>query len=356
MRSGLSAFKGVVLFMGMALLTGAKTNGCGPDLGGGETDPSVECPDGFVFDGQACVPIDQPVCPEGTVESYVCAEAVDDPTFFDQGGDPTTDPGCWVECVPIDPPPVCPDGTMEQVICAGSTEPDPGMGGGKDDPYPGDPNDPVPPEEQCWTECVPIDPTCPPGYHEDYVCEADCNGQETCYLTCTPDCPEECPIGSHKETVCDEYGCYDSCIPDNQCPPGTHVEWTCPDGSDQCFEECVPDNICGPGSHVEYQCDDYGCWETCVPDDQCPPGTHLEVQCDDYGCYETCVQDSICPPGYIDIVTCDEMTGECYQECVPDQNGCPPGTELQTACDDQGNCYDICVQVDPPAPDPGQHP
>jgi hypothetical protein len=78
MRTGLSALKGVLFLVGVMSLTGAKTNGCGPDLsdgdGEGGSEP-IECPEGFFFDGQMCVPDDG--CPPGSEEQWVCA-----------GGDP----------------------------------------------------------------------------------------------------------------------------------------------------------------------------------------------------------------------------------------------------------------------------
>jgi len=200
MRSGLSAFKGVVCLVGMVLLTGAKTNGCGPDLGDGG-DPPVVCPDGFDFDGQSCVPIDPPpppLCPPATEEQVICAATEDgsmDPNGGGTGGD------CWTQCVPIDP--VCPDGTVEQTICEGQVDPgqpvpDPGEAGSGGAFGGGMGGAPPDPGQNCWTECVPIDPACPPGYHEDWVCEPGCDGTDGCYSTCVPDCPDQCPPGSHK--------------------------------------------------------------------------------------------------------------------------------------------------------------
>lgn len=158
MRSGLSAFKGVVLFMGMALLTGAKTNGCGPDLGGGEY-ASVRRAPRWVRVRRPGVRADSTSlsAPRGPSRAtFARRRSTTRRSSIRRRFDDRSRMLGRVRSHLILPPPVCPDGTMEQVICAGSTEPDPGMGGGKDDPYPGDLNDPVPPEEQCWTECVPI--------------------------------------------------------------------------------------------------------------------------------------------------------------------------------------------------------
>jgi hypothetical protein len=301
MRSGLTVLKGVVCLVGVMMLTGAKTNGCGPDFEDGE--PPIECEDGTIADGDDCVPI-EPVCPEGTYEQIVCADAPQ----LAEDGDVIEPSECWIECLPIEP--VCPDGTYEQVVCGGGEEPpfDPG-----DPDQPSDdgdePQDMPDYEGPCWIECVPIDPVCPEGYHEEWVCTDDC--YENCYVECVPDCNEECPEGTHLEYVCDEMGyCYETCVDDGFCGPDEHLETICEDSEDDpsggfCYDVCVPNDPCGPGSHEEWVCeggpdDPKGfCYSICVPDSQpCPEGQHEEWVCeedpnDPMGgfCYPICVDD-----------------------------------------------------------------
>jgi len=267
MRNGVLALRGSVCLVAFMALTGAKTNGCGPDFGDdGDEPPQIVCPDGFEFDGQDCVAVDPGNCPPDTTEQWVCedngGEDPDQPIPADGEADqPMQPPGeCWLECVPIDPG--CPEGTVEQVICAGNEE-EPQMDGD-------DPGEPMPPE-QCWIECVPVEPECPCGTHLELVCEpCDSPNGEQCHEECVPDIPEECPEGTHLEVICED-------SPDGQ--------------KGFCYEECVPDdpNQCPEGTYLDFVCDEMGCYEVCIPfPDQCPEGTIAVTVCDEMGCYTIC--------------------------------------------------------------------
>ena len=297
MRSGLSGLKAVVSLFAVMALTGAKTNGCGPDLGGGE-----DCPEGTYFDGQSCVEIEQPepICPDGSVEQQVCSGG--------GGVDPQNpeeiifeEEQCWIECVPVDPG--CPEGTVEQVVCEG-------YAGGEE----GAP-EPYPQEEFCYSECVPTS-QCPPGSHEEWYCDPGCD----------PDSPE----GGH----CELY-----CVSDNPCGPDAYLETIC--SEEGCYETCTPINPCPPDSYLDYVCDEYGCYETCIPTEVCPPDSYLDYICDEQGCYETCtpIYDE-CPPGTQAQQTCWEdangMGGGCSIECVPVDYTCPDGSPAQLVCAGSG--------------------
>lgn len=103
------------------------------------------------------------------------------------GGDPGSvppypgDPGsCSTICVPDD---ACPPGTVQQTVCAGGGGTGSGgMGAGGGEPTP------VPVDGQCWNECVPADPTCPPGQHEVVDCPPPGYGAP-CSVTCQDDPP-----------------------------------------------------------------------------------------------------------------------------------------------------------------------
>jgi hypothetical protein len=188
MRTTMIGFKAIASVFAVMMLTGAKTNGCGPDfsepVGGGD----VGCEDGTIFDGlDSCVPL--PVCPEGFFEVQVCAIPGSD-------GDFSTD-GCWTECHPAEPS--CEPGLSLQLVCTGSAPSD-----GVQEPS-------IP--EECHYECLP-DSLCPPGSHEEVVCEPSCDGKEgECYVTCIPDEPTNpCGPGAYLDTVCDEFGCYETCV------------------------------------------------------------------------------------------------------------------------------------------------
>lgn len=319
MGTGFSSFKGSVSFAAVLMLMGAKTNGCGPDLGDdGDTGtgggPTVVCPDGTVFDGEQCVWVDPPVCPEGMIEQTVCADA--EPAYDaapEMGGSD-----------------------------AGVAEP-----------------------SQCWTECVSVDPTCPPGMHEETYCEPSCDGDMgTCSTQCVPD--SFCPPDTYSEWICDEMGCWEQCTPiDPVCPPDSYPEMVC-DENGNCYTQCTPiDPICPDGTYLTYECDPNGvCYEVCVPIDQpCPPGEHLEVQCTDPAdpndpmtgvCTEVCVPDDPygCPPGTHYEEGCDGDV--CWAGCVEDQpQPCPPGTYPDESCDPNGFCTTICIDMNGEPPQPG---
>lgn len=316
MRSGVSALKGVMCLLGVVALTGAKTNGCGPDFEDGG-QPPVDCPEGFVFDGQACVPDEVPACPPDSTEQWVCATP--EPAVDGMDSPPDLPPEqCWLECVPVDPP-ICPEGTVEQTVCSG--------GGGDEDPVPpydpdqgegynpDDPSTPPVPPGECRTECVPVDPGCPPNFHEELICPPGCE-EEECYVTC---------------------------VPNDACPPGSHVETTCYYGDEEgnvsvyCVDECIPDE---------------------PPPPPCPEGTHPEIRCyedmNGGGCIEECVPDYPypCPPETLPVTTC-YPDGTCVQECIPDDpNQCPPGMYLEMICDMNG-CFEVCQYIEPDVDEPG---
>ena len=309
MHNGLFGLRAVVSLFAVMALTGAKTNGCGPDLG-------TECPEGSEFDGENCVIIVDPICPDGFVEETVC-EGFDG----DFPGPITQEAECWTQCVPIDPN-VCPPGFVEQTVCEGWAEPADGV----------DPSFPEPPPDQnCWSECVP-ESQCPPGFHEEWICDEGCDPSDPtgCALTCVPD--DVCPPNSYLDVVCDEYGCYETCIPVDLCPPGTHLDFVC---------------------------DEYGCYETCTPDDVCPPGTIGQTTCWDDGmmgggCSFECVPVELCPDGTIPQLVCaGGMTDpydpsmpappeQCWYECFAADPTCPDGSQTVQTCDENG-CIVECL-------------
>jgi hypothetical protein len=169
---------------------------------------------------------------------------------------------------------------------------------------------------------------------------------EGCGGTAEPE-PEPGPCGeaAHLETVClmecyesseGEGGCFETCeatcVPDDDCPPGTFPIEICdeplsssgdsagaPCLADDCAEpppeycrfECLPVDPCGPGLHQETVCEPSvsapsgsgdepaplpeECYEICVPDDECPPGSHVievctETESGELDCWTECEQ------------------------------------------------------------------
>ena len=156
MRSGLYGLKATLSLVAVMALTGAKSNGCGPDFD--DSDPDIICPDGSVQEGDDCVIIVDPICPDGYAEQTFC-EGSSSSSSVGGGDDPTApdappffeEEQCWTECVPVVSD--CPPGFIEQTVC-----PEPIFDGGGGEPG-------IPPGE-CFTECVP-DTFCPPGSHEE---------------------------------------------------------------------------------------------------------------------------------------------------------------------------------------------
>lgn len=83
--------------------------------------------------------------------------------------------GCSTVCVPDN---ACPPGTVQQTVCGG---------GGTGTGTPG--GEPVPAIAQCWNECVPVAPVCPPGTHQVVNCPPPGVGAP-CLMTCENDTPK----------------------------------------------------------------------------------------------------------------------------------------------------------------------
>jgi hypothetical protein len=120
-------------------------------------DCSKECYD-------ECVPDEgeeEPLCPEGTEETVVCAADV-------AGADVGDEEACWVECLPLE---ICPEGSYEQTYCALADGADPAKF--------------LPEEAECWNECVAY---CDEGQHVEEVCcsHPDHEGP-ACELVCVDD-------------------------------------------------------------------------------------------------------------------------------------------------------------------------
>lgn len=265
MRSiSIKVVQGLATVGAVMILTGANGEGCGGGSGGGGTGG-----------GEPQPPPPEP-CPPGYHVELVC---------YDSGcNDP---PECIEECVPDN---TCADGSEPILVCGGPPEPGcNGMEGEDCDPQ-SDPNDPtMPPPDDCWLECPPVD-VCGPGYYEEWICDdggVQGGGQE--------------PDGGMDEPVCNgmdcppppEPNCYPVCLPLDVCPPGYHEEFICyggggsdpndpnqPPYEEYCDIQCVPDNQCPPGTLPTWVCsedpqDPNGgqCWEECLPyDDQPLPG------------------------------------------------------------------------------------
>ena len=115
MRNGVFALRGSVCLVAFMVLTGAKTNGCGPDFGDDGGEPPV-CGD----DGSDCVPPDPGNCPPDMIEQWVCVDG-DEPQPVDEDGNisdaPQGEEQCWLSACRIEP--TCPEGTYEQLGTAG---------------------------------------------------------------------------------------------------------------------------------------------------------------------------------------------------------------------------------------------
>ena len=169
-------FESLVAASALLVLTGAKGEGCIPGEAAGESEETTEtiqiCEPGFHL---------EPVC---TFEG--CAES-DDPTAC-------REPQCEDTCVPDQ---ACPEGTVEQLVCS---EPQPVDDSGVD--CEGDYCEPPPPPEDCWLECLPIEP-CPPDMIAQEIClpdDGDPTTAEPCRIECLP--ALVCAPGEHAETVC----------------------------------------------------------------------------------------------------------------------------------------------------------
>ncbi|WP_437689711.1 hypothetical protein [Sorangium sp. So ce176] len=378
-----------------------------------------------------CVP-PPPMCPPGTYEQFVCGTGSSTSSTTGGGGWGSASAGgggwgmggspgdaaaapppdmCWTECVPV---PYCPPGTTAHTVCEGSSgvttsSVSVGVGGsgGADSTSGvggsgawdggggagGDTARPAPPIDGCRTECLPVEPTCPPGTREQTVCDggssvtvgvggtgggSGASEWGGCWTECIPVEPY-CPPGTREQTVCDDGdvmvatsgstgtgyggsggsggaypggGCWTECIPvEPYCPPDTIPATVCEDpmpgtsgssGSgygDANFEYPTPGTSGSSGSGGSGGAyPGGGCWTECIPvEPYCPPGMTEQQVCSGYGstgtgtggtggypgeCWTECVEEPTCPPEAIVRTICEEPSGGggsgpvCWTECV----------------------------------------
>ncbi|WP_437570763.1 hypothetical protein [Sorangium sp. So ce542] len=405
-----SSLQGLVALSALVVLTGAKGQGCGsadvptappePDCGPGFHWETVcsPCEIGDMCEEQ-CVP--DKVCPPGWSQQTFCGGgSTSITTSAGQGGMdggvamPMPPGECWTDCVP--PRPFCPPGTIEQTACSGGvttttatvgsggwTGSSVGVGGagGMDAGV----AMPMPPGE-CWTDCVPVEPHCPPGTQAQTVCDGTTVavsssvgvGGSGGYAGPGDDGAWEGTGGTGGATTPPHPGdCRTDCVPvEPYCPPGTQAQEICYDGIPDttvsagtgygsggawggCFIECVPvEPHCPPDTIPQTVCEDSvpgtsgsagtgygggaspypggGCRTECIPvEPYCPPGTLEQKVCSGAGstgngmddaaypgeCWTACVEGSICPPEAIERTICEEPAGGgsppvCRTECV----------------------------------------
>lgn len=290
-----SSLQGLVALSALVVLTGAKGQGCG-SVDVPTTPPEPDCGPGFHWETvcspceigemceEQCVPDN--VCPPGWSQQTFCGgSSTSVTTSAGQGGMaggvamPMPPDECWTECVP--PQPFCPPGTIEQTVCSGgvtTTTATAGSGGwtgssvgvGGAGGMDGGVGMPMPPGD-CWTECVPVEPYCPPGTQAQEIC-------------------------------------YDG-IPETTVSVGTG--YGSGGGWGGCFIECVPvEPYCPPGTLEQKVCSGAGSTGTGM-DDAAYPGE----------CWIECVEGAICPPEAIKRTICEEPAGGgsppvCRTECV----------------------------------------
>ncbi|WP_437734367.1 hypothetical protein [Sorangium sp. So ce1335] len=397
-----------------------------------------------------CVP--PPMCPPGTVEQVVCGggSATSSTTAsvgsggwgsasvgvgggWDGAADAAPPPDmCWTECVPV---PYCPPGTRAHTVCEGSSSVSStssvGVGGsggaggaggtggagawdgtggaGAWDGTNGLAAPPYPTGGGCRTECLPVEPYCPPGTREQTVCDGDVMvgsssssgtgygsgtagtagtgyGSGTgygaggaypgggCWTDCVPVEPY-CPPGTREQTVCSGTvgsagstgtgygtggsggaypggGCWTECVPvEPYCPPDTVLTTVCEDPmpgtsassggyGDGAFEAPMPGTSGSSGTGYGGSGGAYpggGCWNECLPvEPYCPPGTTEQKVCSGVGgdtgaggsgghaveCWTECLEEPTCPPEAIKRTICEEPSGTggfgpvCRTECV----------------------------------------
>jgi len=220
---------------------------------------------------------------------------------------------------------------------------------------------------------VEIDPApgpCGPSAHLEDICLMECYESsepggtggctETCEPTCVPD--DDCPPGTVAELICDEplssdssgapclggedcaeplpEDCRTECVPVGECGPGYEEQWVC--GGESVSgpgDEPVPP----PGDCFDSDCAEppgpEDCWLECVPVDTCGPGFHEEWVCDPMPAPSDSADEPAPPPE------------DCYSACVPDL--CPPDVPVIEVCtiDEYGEliCWTECA--DPELPD-----
>ncbi len=210
--------------------------------------PSVLATKNFAFPLQALLALAGVTGCDGVVQNdlppeplpYVCAEGSHLETVCEAGDSPGCESyapdgqyliapcegvpsRCFDQCVPD----VCPAGSVAQEIC-------------------------VVPE--------PI-PSCPPGAECASACApgSDCvevwTAPVACHFECVPAPVDPCGEGFHSEHVCAiPVGSEQACAPEEPCPPPPV----------DCFEQCVPDSECPEGTHPVTQCLDECDGEVCT--------------------------------------------------------------------------------------------
>ncbi|WP_437577583.1 hypothetical protein [Sorangium sp. So ce887] len=421
-----SSLQGLVALSALVVLTGAKGQGCGsPDEPTTPTEP--DCGQGFHWETvcspceigemceEQCVPDN--VCPPGWGQQTFCSgSSTSSTTSVGQGGMagggamPVDPGGCWTECVP--PPPFCPPGTIEQTVCSGgvtSTTTTAGSGGwtgtsggvGGSGGWAGTGGMmPMPPNE-CWTECVPVEPYCPPGTQAQTVCGG---------TTATASGSSSVGVGGSDggaNLVAPPYpgDCWTECVPvEPYCPPGTQAQTACDGGPDVDVSTSVGaggfGGAGGSGTGSSTGAGWGGCWTECVPvEPYCPPDTIPQTVCGgsavsvgSTGTGTGIGGNSGTGGGGIGGnsgtggggiggnsgtggggIGGSTGTGGCWTECVPVEPYCPPGTQAQQVCYDGmpepsesvgtgyggsgstsgggwGGCFFECVPVEPYCP------
>ncbi|WP_437897264.1 hypothetical protein [Sorangium sp. So ce124] len=418
-----SSLQGLIALSALVVLTGAKGQGCG---GVDEPSPPPEpnCGPGFHWETvcspceigemceEQCVP--DSVCPADWSEQTICSGGT---TSSGQGGFAggtamPVDPGeCWTECIP--PQPYCPPGTIEQTVCGGSVTVGVGGSGGSGGwgsassavgvggSGPGG----IPmPSEPCWTECVPVEPYCPPGTTPQTFCDegttvtsssvgvggsggwagtggaggsggwagtgggtagGGIGGSDSdfaaprppgggCWTECVPTAPY-CPPGTTPQTYCDG----GTTVTSSSVGVGGSGGWAGTGGAggntagaDPGFAAPLP-----PGG---------GCWTECVPTEPyCPPNSIPQTVCGG-----SAVSVGSTGTGYGGAGGASPYPGQeyCWTECVPVEPYCPPGTTQQTICEGGtpetsssgtgvggmpypgGGCWTDCVPTEPYCP------
>ncbi|WP_437485285.1 hypothetical protein WME75_00465 [Sorangium sp. So ce1014] len=451
-----SSLQGLVALSALVVLTGAKGQGCGsPDEP--TTPPEPDCGQGFHWETvcspceigemceEQCVPDN--VCPPGWGQQTFCSDN-STTTSVGQGGMagggamPVDPGGCWTECVP--PQPFCPPGTIEQTVCGGgvtSTTTTAGSGGwtgtssgvGGSGGWAGTGGMmPMPPNE-CWTECVPVEPYCPPGTQAQTVCGGTTTATAVSVGVGVGGSGGagawEGTGGAGGVAVPPYPGCWTECVPvEPYCPPGTQAQTVCGGTTTATASSSVGVGGSDGGANLVAPPYPGDCWTECVPvEPYCPPGTQAQTACDGGpdvdvstsvgaggfggaggsgsgtgsstgsgwgGCWTECVPvEPYCPPDTIPQTVCSGSavsvgstgtgtgtggggiggstgTGGCWTECVPVEPYCPPGTQAQQVCYDgmpepsesvgtgygttsgggSGGCYFECMPVEPYCP------
>ncbi|MGK3997740.1 hypothetical protein [Sorangium sp. So ce1024] len=331
-----------------------------------------------------CVP-PPPMCPPGTVEQVMCGGSSTSSVTGGGWGSASVGAGghgggiggsdagvapppdmCWTECVPVGP--YCPPGTREQTVCSGSSSV--GVGGsggwggtggsggsggwggtggsggwgegGSGGWGEGGSRDPVPPNPigGCWTECVPVEPYCPPGTREQTVCSGSSSSGygDGNFEAPTPGTSGTSGSGYGSGGAYPGGGCWTECIPiEPACPPNTLPATVC--------EDAMPGTSSSSGSGYGGSGGAYpggGCWTECIPiEPYCPPGMTEQKVCSGAGtgtgtggagaagaegeaggCWIECLEEPTCPPEAIVRTICEEPSGGggfgpvCRTECV----------------------------------------